>query len=146
MADDFIIRRYVLAIIVFTFIIVGGTGIIKDYVLVDPRIAEGVDVAKFYSMDKSEELNKSIVTLQTAVDGSGTSKDKTDYFNVLWSIAVVLFAQLKNIFVNFGFAFTVMGTGVAMFGIPAWVLTFVLMALSTLIIFALISFVIGRNT
>lgn len=149
MTDDFIIRRLVLAVVVFTLIISAGMFYINEASKVDSTILVASNVSQFNkSLNQYDKVNTEISGLKTKLIDRANSN--FNFFNVVAYVVVTLWEGIKGIFTSFSFSFDFITTGFGFFGLGGstfgWFSGLLVMGLTVLLIFAVVSFVIGRNT
>lgn len=125
---------YILAIIVFTFFIMGTIGIMGELRKSDPTFMSDPQSAAFNStFNRYADLTSSVESLQNSTQNSGTEWGIVGALNALigsaWNSLRLLFSSLSFMNAVFG--------GLQMFGVPAWVGALAGMVVVVIIAFAI---------
>ena len=109
---------YILAIIVFTFMILSGTALMAEFRKGDSTFMAGPDVAQFNStFNTYNRLENSVNSIQSSVTSSQNEWGILGVIGALvgsaWNGLVLMFTSLS--FMNSVFS------GLTNFGVPAWV-------------------------
>ena len=126
---------YILGIIFFIGIILGGMGLMAEFRASDPTfMADSQTTAFNASFNKYADLGGSVNSLKNATSVStnwGILGVVGSLIGTVWNSLVLLYTSLG--FMNAAFA------GLALFGIPGWVSALMGMVIIVIIAFAIIS-------
>jgi hypothetical protein len=125
---------YILAIIVFCFMILSGTALMAEFRKADSSYMDTPEMAAFNStFDKYSDLSNTISSVQNSVTSSQGDWSLLGTLNALagsaWNGLVLLFTSLN--FMNSVFL------GLGMFGVPPWVGGLMSFAVVVIIAFAI---------
>ena len=125
---------YILAIILFTFFIMGGVALIGEFRSADPTFMSDPQTVAFNStFNRYSSLTTSVNSLQSSISDAGNEWGVFGVLNALigsaWNALRLLFSSLS--FMNAVFL------GLGMFGVPSWV-----GGLASLVVVVIIAFAI----
>lgn len=125
---------YILAIIVFSFMILGGVSLMGELRKSDATFMTGDNMDRFNdTFNVYNDLSGSIDTLQSSVTSSQNDWGVLGVLNALiggaWNGLVMLFRSMA--FMNYVFA------GLGLFGVPSWVGGLMSLAVVVIIVFAI---------
>lgn len=140
---DVSISNYIIGIILFTMVIVGGVNLINSARVVDDSFISDSQYNTFNNtFNQFDNLNSSINT----IDNSISDSDKSTYnLGVIESLIDGAWNTLRNIGTSFNFMYVVFG-GLSMFGIPSWVITLLSLIVIIIISFALYALIFQGRT
>jgi hypothetical protein len=126
---------YILGIIFFTGIILGGLGLMAEFQKTDATFM-GDQFQSFNStFNQYNSLTGSVTTLQTSVSSPGSGWDVLGAFTALIGSA---WNALRLLFTSFSFMTSVFA-GLTMFGVPVWVGALLGLVVIVIIAFAIMS-------
>jgi hypothetical protein len=130
------IKHYIIAIVIFTIIMVGGI----------------ISFASFGTYSRATEFNKtfnkmadvqsSVGGLQDQITGGEADAGAFGFLNALIGGA---WNALKTIFTSFDFMSAVLFGANSFFGVPTYIISLILLIISTIIIFAIYSAIFQRE-
>lgn len=139
--------RYILAIIMFMFIIVGGIAILNVYkdngaaFVNDPRFAEFNNT--FNKMDDVEAFTEDIRSTVEEEDADYGIIGQT--FSIADSLINGLWNTLKLLTTSLSFMNGIYNGLESFFGIPDWVSIFIIMAVTVALVFSIIGALFQRD-
>jgi len=137
MAEE--IRNYIIGIIVFTAFIMGGVALMGELRKSDLGYATDERFSEFNNtFNVYNDLDDSIGNMETGI----TNTNSTDYgtFGVLNSLIASSWQTLRLMFSSLDFMDNVIG-GTVLFGIPSWMASLAIMAITVIIIFAIFAYI-----
>jgi len=137
-------RHFVYGILVFTFIIVGGTVMMSEFNSVNPD---------FMDTDKFTEFNNTFNTLEdvtTSVTGLETGIEGTDVdagtYGVLGGLINSAWNTLKLMFTSFAFMTTaILGLDTFLPGMPSFIPAIIVLFITVLLAFSIFSAIFQRE-
>jgi len=136
-------RHYVIGIIIFTMVIVGGVSIISDF---SKGNANFVNQDKFKSFNrtfnKMEELDQEVGDLKETVTEAQTDPGLFGFLDALIGSS---WTALQSIFASFSFMNAVFGGLYTVLGIPSWVGNLVISLITILFVFAIFTVIFQRE-
>lgn len=140
MAD---MKDYLIGIVLFTFVIMGGMLVITEFNNKSPVFASDDDIVKYNSTFNTFDK------ITTQVDGlKGNIEDADNdfgLFGVLNSIIGSTWQAVKLFFYSFSFMDDIFYGMSTYFGVPTWVPTLIITLITIMIVFAVWSLVFNRD-
>lgn len=146
-----LIRHLVYGFIVFTLFIIGGVGIISNLASTDSSF---VDQDRFDSFNRTfnryNELGDEIDSLQSDITGTTPEGGEDtnwfeEQFGFINSLISTLWNSVKLIFTGLGFMINAVTGLTTVFGFPSWIDSIIGMAISSVMIFVIISLVFQKD-
>lgn len=133
---------YIMAILIFTFFILGGVGIMSELRSSDATFMADENTQQFNkTFNVYADVTTSVGSIKSSVEDAGNDWGVFGVINALlgsaWNALRLLFTSLS--FMNAVFA------GLGMFGVPSWVGGIASLAVTTLIAFAIYAAVFSRD-
>jgi hypothetical protein len=111
--------NYIIGVVLFTMLIVGGVSMIAEFTAKDSSFIEGEQFSDFNkSFNKLTNVNESIANLETGITEADPD---VGVFGVLNALIQSSWNSLKLIFNSFGFMEDVFSSTSTVFGVPSWV-------------------------
>jgi hypothetical protein len=135
--------QYIIGIVLFCFIIVGGISMLSIFADTDPTFTDDDDFNKFNeSFNVLSDVSSQVDSLESSI----TEAD-TDFgvFGVLNSLISSSWQSLKLLFTSLSFMDDVFLGMSTMFGVPTWIPTIIVLALTVMIAFAIYSAIFQRE-
>lgn len=135
--------QYIIGILLFTFVIVGGISFI---VMFNDDDNTFIDQEKFTTFNESfNKLND--VTTEVNTLKTGITDADTDFgaFGVLNSLISNAWQSLKLLFTSFSFMDSVFAGISALFGVPTWVSALIGLLITVIIVFAIYAAIFQSN-
>ena len=136
-------RHYIIGIVIFTFMIIGGVSLISIVKTADSTFASDDKFIQFNkTFNKYNELNSSIVSLQSSI-----TEASTDFgiFGVLNALINSGWAAFKLMFSSLAFFADILMGMTTIFGIPAWIPGLLIMLTTILLVFAIFSAIFQKD-
>lgn len=140
---EVIIRHYIIGILLFTFMILGGIAMLGEFNKDDPT---------FVDADKYEQFNNTFNVygdIDDEVGGMRNQLEEADtdpsVFGVLNSLIMSAWQTLRLIVSSFGFMDGVFNGLSTMFGVPAWVPGIIILLITVVLIFVIFSAIFQRD-
>jgi len=140
---EILIRHYILAVIVFTMVIVGGVSMISDFAGDND---EFIDDDKFISFNRSFNKMEDLKTSVTSLETSTQTDPELGPFGFLDSLVKTVVNTLKTIFSSFGFIDDIFNSLDEVFGIPPWVGVLIVSMITVIISFSIFTVITQRET
>jgi len=128
------LKRYLIAIVIFSFFIVGGVNMLSEFNKADPTFTQD-------SGEKFKTFNKSFSKLNEVTNSSSSmqrSIEKFDqdpgFFGMINALVTSAMSGIRNIFTSFGFMGDAFNAISNVYGIPTWVSGFILAIISITIV------------
>lgn len=136
-------RHYIIGIILFTFIIVGGISMLS---MMNTEQSGFTDDSRFQNFNNTFNVMDDVTT-EVGDLQSGIENAETDFgvFGVLNSLISSAWNTLKLLFSSFGFMDAVFGGLTTVFGVPAWIPTLIGLLVVVLLAFAIYSAIFQRE-
>lgn len=136
-------RHYIIGIIAFTFIIMGGVGILNIY---KNAGAAFIDTEEFTRFNETFNKMDDVTTVVGDME-SNIVNDEGDYglLGVLNSLISTGWNTLKLLFSSLSFMDGVFKGLSSFFGVPTWVGGLIILFVSTILVFAIFSAVFQRE-
>lgn len=130
------LKNYIIAIVVFTFVIVGGVSIMGIWFTDNTAITSDEKYIAFnQTFNKLDDVTSSIESLQSRVDDTEPEKDILG--GVLGGLINSAWNGLKLIFSSFGFMTEGFEGLSTIFGVPAWIPVLIGLMVIVTIVFAI---------
>jgi len=136
-------RHYLIGIILFTLFIVGGVSILAEFRNSD---------AGFGDSDRFNEFNQTFNKLTEVTESTETIEDNIvnaevdeGIFGVLNSLISSGWQTFKLLFTSFGFMEDALAGLTTFFGVPAWIVTLIILLVTVVIAFAIYSAIFQRE-
>lgn len=138
-------RDYILALVVFTGIVIGGVSLMS--IIFDSGVelneAEKVHFQDFNkSMNKLADLNNTVSGWQTNLESGDTDPG---IFGVLNSLISQSWQSLRLVVQSFSFMNDAFSVSSRTFGIPSWMVTLATLAITIMLVFAVWSAIFQRE-
>lgn len=129
------LKNYVVATIIFTFMVVGGVSIVGLFGFSNPDFANDPSYVKFnQSFNNYNKVVTNIGSLNSAVQGTSPDQSVWGIFETLLNSA---WGGLKLIGNSFGFmSDSLLGVN-GLFGVPSWIITLATLLITVSLIFGL---------
>lgn len=136
-------RHYIIGIIMFAFIIVGGISILDSFQSTDPTFIDTQKYQKFNNtFNVYNDITEEVDTLENNIAESDTDFGS---LGVLSALLASGWNTLKLLFSSFGFMEDVFLGTHYVFGVPLWVGTLVISLITVIIAFAIYTAVFQRE-
>lgn len=136
--------NYIIGIILFSIVVVGGISIIGNFRDVDSTFIDSSEYASLTStFDKTSELKGNISSLENTIETGG--KEEYGTLGVIGGLIDSAWSSLRLLGSSFGFMNDVFN-GLSMFGIPIWILSLITLIISVIIVFSLYSLIFQGRT
>jgi len=135
-------RHYIIAIIVFTMVIMGGIGFISSFFADN---MEKVDSDKFQSFNKTFNQYDALQQKVDSLEDATQSDPDPGLFGFLDSLVSAAWTSIKTVLTSFGFMATVFGGLTTIFGFPAWVGALIMSIITILVVFAIFSAIFQKE-
>ena len=136
-------RHFIYGIIVFTFLVVGGTTLLSEFNKADPTL---LDDPKFTQFNKTfntlENISDSVGGIESGIQGTDVDAGT---FGVLNGLINSGWNSLKLLYTSFGFMSDAIGGLSESFGIPAFIPALLILFISVLISFSIFSVIFQRE-
>ena len=132
-----LVSNYLLALVIFTFFIVGGVSMYGSLGEGNPTMLNSTKYDEFNAtFNKVDDLTTGVGSLK-----SGITAADTDFgaFGVLNAIISSAWNSLKLLFTSFGFVETMLVGLTSIFGVPSWVVGLAILLITLVIVFAIYS-------
>jgi hypothetical protein len=140
MAD---MKDYLVGIVLFTFVIMGGMLVISEFNSKSPVFASDEDIIKYNSTFNTFDK---ITTQVDSLKGNIEDADNDfGFFGVLNSIIGSTWQAVKLFFYSFSFMDDIFYGMSTYFGVPTWVPTLIITLITIMIVFAIWSLVFNRD-
>lgn len=134
---------YIIAIIVFTLFIVGGISMMTTFRDTDTTYATDDKFSEFNStFDVYTETTEKIEDLSSSITNADTD---FGILGVLNGLILAAWQSLKLLLTNWAFMNTVFMGLYTIFGVPAWIPSLIILAVSVMFVFALYSAFFQRD-
>lgn len=141
--SEFLPRHYIISIIVFTMVILGGMSIIGELRKTSPSIVDDTSYANFNNtFNKYDTVTSEVEGIQSNIEDSDA---EPGLFGSLNSLISGAWNTLKLLGSSFGFMGDIFESVGAWFGLPAWVGASVSLLFIVLISFAIYSAIFQRD-
>lgn len=130
-------QSYIIGILIFTLVIVGGVSILGSFKINDGQTAEFNK-----TFNKMNDVTGAVDDLQGGIENADTD---FGVFGVLNSLISSAWQSLKLLFTSLGFMTTAFGGMTTMFGVPAWIPLIFASIITVIIIFAIYSAIFQRD-
>ena len=137
------IKQYIIGIIVFTLIIVGGVGMILEMKTFDPTFASDERFSKFN--DTFNVYSEVTGEVEELSEGITNAEPEWGVFGGLYALTKLVWHSLTQIPTMFGFMIGVYGGISEIFGVPAWIPTLIISIISIIIVFAIFKIVFSTD-
>lgn len=146
MAQDTTPKHYLYGAILFTFMIVGVITLLTE---IDNNTTGGMsENQKFQDfkkeLDKRDNLTSNLGSIQTGIEGT-ESESNIGAFGVLNSLINKAWQTLKGLFKTVSFVGEAFTSASAIFGIPSWVMSLLLLLVVVMIAFSIWSAIFQKN-
>jgi len=138
-------RNYIIAILVLSIFIMGGTTILGKFRNYDPSFGNNSDF-------KLDDFNSTFNRLDNISDSSQVMEDsivnataEEGTLGTLNSLIKGAWNSVKMIFTSFGFMATVFGGISTFFGIPTWIPGMIITMISIMLVFSILSAILQRD-
>jgi len=136
-------RHYIIGIIIFTMVIIGGLGMIGE---LNDNDASYVDTEKYTQFNQTFNTQKAIESNVTGIRDSLLNADtQPGLFGVLNALINAAWGILTGIFSSFAFMGDAMMGLSEMFGVPAWIPIMLILIVTVLFAFAIFSAIFQRD-
>jgi len=137
------ISDYLVGIVIFMFIIVGGTVMISEFRNQDPTFISSNKYDEFNNtFNKLEDTDASIGAIRTNIEATD---DDVGLFGVLNALILSSWQVLKNVFSSFSFMDSIFNGISSVFGVPDWIGGFIILLVTLVIAFAIYSAIFQRE-
>lgn len=140
---EVLLRHYIWGIIIFTLFIVGGVSMLAIYKDGDPSFASDDTYTRFnQSFNRLDDVTSTVSNLQ-----SGITDADTDFgsFGVLNALISSSWQSIRLMFTSFGIMNDAYNGLSAIFGIPAWIPSLIILAVTVLIAFTIYSAIFQKE-
>lgn len=128
-------RTLLYGIIMLTFFIMGGVGILSFYQEADPTFDDEGRTGEFNrTFNKLNEVSTEVNQLEDNIKSSDTD---FGVFGVLNALIFSSWQAIKFIFDSFGFMDAVLDGLVTVFGVPAWITLTIGLLITVMLVFAI---------
>lgn len=135
--------HYIVGIILFTLVMVGGVAFLADLNSVDPTFADQDKFQEFNNtFNKMDDVTSNVDSLQSNIEDADTDFGT---FGVLNSLISSGWQTLKLLFSSFGFMTSAYQGISSFFGLPAWVPIFIGMLVTVMLAFAIYAAIFQRE-
>ncbi len=129
------IKRYIIGIVLFVMIIVGGVSMLSELNKSDSTFTDSEDFTQFNkSFDKLNDITEETDKLKSGVVGS---KPDLGFFGVLNSLISSVWQTEKLTSNSLNFMDSVFNAGQTIFGVPIWIGSLIISIISVIIVFAI---------
>ena len=142
---DFSPSGYIVAIIIFTIIIVGGVSMIATFKDTDDSF---VDEEKYSDFNKTFNKYQDIVDISNKTQENIENMEDADFglFGVLNSLINQAWQFLRLLISSLSFMTSAFSGMTLMFGVPAWIPTMIIAIVTILLGFSIYSIIFQRGT
>lgn len=134
---DVLVRHYLIGVVIFCLIVVGGIsmlGILNDK---DPTYTSGSSYTQFnQSFNRLNDVTSTVTTLQTGITDASTDFGA---FGVLDALISTSWQSLKLFFTSLAIMNDAYNGLSAVFGVPAWIPLLAIALITILIVFTIYS-------
>jgi len=131
------IKNYIVGVLMFTFIIVGGVTILGGIFENDPTFGDAGKYQEFNNtFNVLSDVSTNVNNIQSNVEGSGASSG-FNIFGVVGSLINSAWSSLKLIISSFSFMTTAYNGLSTFFGVPAFIPSLIILIVITVLGFAL---------
>lgn len=142
---DILPRHYIIGIIMFTFLIVGGLALLAEYNSYDETYIDQTKYAEFNStFNTYNDINEQVGGLQAGIEDAEPGQDYGT-LGVLEALISSGWNTLQLMFQSFGFMNDVFDGLSDVFGIPAWVGVLITLIITTILVFAIYAAIFQRE-
>jgi hypothetical protein len=135
-------RDYIVGIILFTFIIVGGVHLINAFYVAEPTY---VDQDKFSEFNNTFNVYNEVTESVDDIEGSIISQDLPAPIEFIATMFLTAFQALMSLFTSLSFMDAVFSGLTGVFGIPSWIPTLILSLVTVMIVFSIVSAILQRD-
>ena len=137
-------RHYIIAIMLFTMIIIGGVAIIAEFRAVDD---EFVDEERYADFNKTFNKYEDIMDISNNTQRNIQNMENTDFgiFGVLNGLINQAWQFLRLLISSLGFMTSAFNGMTTLFGIPSWIPSIIIGIIVILIGFAIFSAIFQRD-
>jgi hypothetical protein len=140
---DFKISTYIISILIFTFIIMGGLSLISIFRAVDPGIVDDDKLAAFNdTFNVMDDVTSEVDSLESGITDASVDEGE---FGVLNALIAGAWQNLKLIGASFSFMDAVFGGLETMFGVPWWIPVIIGSIITVGILFAIWGAIFQRD-
>jgi len=139
---------YIMAFIMFTFMVVGGLSYLHGFSSVDSSFTDNQQFANFNdTFNNFDALEKQVGVLQEGVvDGDESTTAVDEFIGYVNLVTGSGWTAIKTVLTSFGFITTTfLGLHLIFPGIPIWVAPIILLLLTVSIVFAIYSAAFQRK-
>lgn len=135
------VRSYVVGVIMFTLIMVGGISLINGYWQQDSDYVTSTKFTKFNeTFNRKEQVDSSVADLRSSIVDLPLPAALTFVIN----ITIAGFQALMSVFTSFEFMQQVFN-GLQMFGVPQWASTLLFSVIIVTLLFSIISAILQKE-
>jgi hypothetical protein len=132
---DATIKSYIIGIVIFTFVIVGGVSMLASMNNSQPGFTNNADFIKFNkTFNKFDTVQSKVSTLESGITDADSDPGTLGFLNAIigsvWNV-------LRLIPTSFGFMTGVFTGMTTVFGVPSWIPALIGSLVTILIIFAI---------
>lgn len=136
------IRNYIIGIIAFTFVIVGGIAMMSSLNSTGEGFTNNEQFTSFNdSFNKFDDVTEQVTIIKESVSNPDADQGPFGFLDALIGAS---WATLKGTFASFSFMGDVFNSASTIFGIPAWIPSLVFFMVIILIAYAIISAIFNR--
>jgi len=140
---DFTPSSYIVAIIIFTLIIIGGVSMIATF---GDKDSSFIDEERYSDFNKTFNKYEDIQDISNKTQTNIENMEDTDLdFGVLGSLINQAWQFLRLLITSLSFMSSAFNGIVIMFGVPAWIPTMLIAIITILLGFAIYSIIFQRN-
>ncbi len=129
------IKKYIIGIIIFTIVIVGGVSMLGELNKSDSTFTDDETFTQFNkSFDKLNDITEATDNIQADFE-----EDKQDFgvFGTLGALVGTAWQTIRLTFTSFGFMNSVFSQGSVVFGIPTWIAGLITAIITIIIAFTI---------
>jgi len=129
------IKKYIIGIILFVIIIVGGVSMLSELNKSDPTFTDSEDFTQFNkSFDKLNDVTAATDSLESGIE---EAKPDLGFFGVLNALISSVWNTVKLTFNSLNFMNSVFNAGSTVFGLPTWIGSLIISIVTVIIAFAI---------
>ena len=136
-------RHYIIGIIIFTMVIVGGVAMLGELNTNDPTYVDDEKYSQFNSSFNTQKaITDNVTNIKNRLTGAST---EPGLFGVLNALIQAAWGILTSIFGSFAFMIEAIDGISEMFGVPAWIPIMIGLIVTVLFTFAIFSAIFQRD-
>lgn len=136
-------RHYIIGIVMFSFMIVGGVSLLGMMREVDSGFGDADKLTQFNNtFNKLDTVSSTVGSMQNTLTNASIEGGT---FGVLNSLILGGWQTFKLLFSSFGFMTGVFGGLTTVFGVPAWIPATILLLVTIMLVFSIISAVLQKD-